>query len=236
MDSHNLPPHNVLPELVFLEMINALFDTIMIDYKDADYKETTMIYDYWRNMTMDKTLYFEEVKSIFLNEINKVRAYIGFNIQRKDLPTVHILISGENKGQAQSISMGYQEDGAMFLQDDNAFTLRKDCYKANYEATYNLLITAQNQTAVVIIYHTLRALLIASTHEFEAKGISFLGGISGNEFSLDTNLVPPHVFTRTLNVNFMYDVNTVAFQKERFFNIFRTRIKTVEKIEPPKHK
>ena len=78
----------------------------------------------------------------------------------------------------------------------------------NFDVTYSLFITSDNQNEVILIYHFLKTIILSAYEQFSFRGLNNLW-ISGRDVTIDFDLEPMVAYHRTVAMSFHYN-NTVA--------------------------
>ena len=132
-------------------------------------------------------------------DARQLEIYQGYNQQRAGLPSVHILLPSEGKGQQDSIGDSIGSPAVVYNETTGLVTLTKE---KSFSPTYNLMITSSNMSEVLLIYYFLRAMFIMFDEHFEMKGMRNVK-FSGADISFQPEL-PPGIFHRNLSISFDY--------------------------------
>jgi len=74
---------------------------------------------------------------------------------------------------------------------------------AGYNATFRIFVRGLNYYLTVFLYNIVKAILIQNRLLLDQNGVHNMI-LSGGSVSVDTELLPEPVYTRTLDINFMY--------------------------------
>ncbi|HSY75969.1 MAG TPA: hypothetical protein VK890_03885, partial [Bacteroidia bacterium] len=184
---------------------------LQTDYAAASDKTETILNDLfaadnnnnpiqWENLN-----YFEQATALFSRTAEAVRqpqVYIGYNLQRAFLPAVHILLPQETPGRYDSIGL---KDNIAPIYNPNA-TVPYEMYAnvLTYRANFDLLVTSDNATDILLIYYALKAMLAYVVDTFEIFGLHNCKS-TGMDVQLDPAYAPPNIFHRTLRLEFDYE-------------------------------
>lgn len=180
------------------------------DYVDALDKKDTILYDIF-NLDDNGDLmllgstdnWFERAKKMFVRDNTKKRmleVFVGYNLEKNSVPTVHILLPNESKGKFDAISLNDQSE-ILINQNTNKLEINKSRTK---NSIYHLMVTSDNSTEVLICYYYLQALLLMFSDHFELKGLDNIQ-ISGADVIIQQELSTPHIFHRNLAMAFDYE-------------------------------
>jgi len=214
----------LIPELVLQSTVKSLIDLLQSDWLANSDKTKTILYDLFNKddngtlMVLNKFNYFDQARDIFIKnngESRRLQVVLGYNLERMGLPTVHILLPNESEGDV-GIGMG---QGYL----DPEFDTDSGTYKRNFtnvfNSTYNLMITSDNSSEVVLIYHALKNLFTAVFEHFELMGLRNIK-FGGADLQFNNELVPPTVFHRNLSVSFFYESSVNELLTNKIINNF----------------
>ncbi|HNQ20662.1 MAG TPA: hypothetical protein PKI46_06345, partial [Bacteroidales bacterium] len=163
--------------------------------------------------------FFEQAQDIFLrgNEHpRKIAVRMMFDAQRANLPTIHISMPSESNGSdGLGVDEGYQED---IVDTENREVIKT--YTRMFDTQYNCIITSDNSTEVLCIYHLIKSVLIGIFDSIEFSGIRN-PKLSGQDLQINSDIVPPHIFTRGIGISCSYEQTVPSIQKEKFINTFK---------------
>lgn len=221
--------NNLIPEITLQKKITELLEEAKMDYNE--YGNESALFKFFENLQIDNFNFSQEAVDIFTardGTNQKLQVYIGFNLQRTDAsPAIHILLPSEQTGDLDSLgvqtpnSMGYE-----FLQENSVYADLREGFSRSFSCEYNLMITAQSPNQTILVYHFLRAMLIATQQNLEACGMVNIK-FSGQDVTLMEEFMPPHIFSRALRIHFDYVVNSNSFEVQRFFKKICLKTKSV---------
>ncbi len=208
---------NLFPEIklkVFLD--NAL------SYLQTDYVANTatptksFLYRITNGNVVDRYDFYEQSKAIFIktnDDPRKLKTRLFFDRERAAIPTIHITLPNESpKSDGLGFDSGFNEP----IFDDTAETFTT-VYNRNFQTTYNIIVSSDNTFEVILIYNVLRALLIGLIDTLNNNGYQNIK-ISGNDLSINPDIVPPNIFMRNVAVSFEYDYAVPMFNVNEMLN------------------
>lgn len=205
----------LIPEVVIHNVISSAFAAVIDDWNLYTDKTRTILHEVFNKddngdvMKIGKFNYLEQAKSIFLKTNNNVRHIeitMGYNLERAALPTIHIILPSESKGE-NSIGMG---EGYNDYDMDDINNQYKETYNYTKQVTYNLLITSDNSSEVILIYHFLNYILVSLKNHIELSGLRNIS-FGGNDLNFQNELVPTTIFHRSLLFSFYYENRVTDF-------------------------
>lgn len=210
----------LVPENIIYFNIKSLLDYIKEDF-ESNTLEKTILYDFFKTddngmeMKLHRFDYLQQAKNLFVDSAKvgssrSLNVTMGYNPQRQGLPTIHILLPNESKFDIGiGMGEGYQDP----IIDTDEGTV-KAVYTNVQKATYNLMITSDNSSEVVLLYHALKNLMFAAFPAFALRGLRNLE-FGGQDVSLNNELMPDTVYHRNLTMTFFYESNVSALSTEK---------------------
>jgi len=183
----------ILPEIGLLRTIEGLLKWIKYEYEDRISKgaeEKSFLYRLFGGITYNGFNYYDAAKEILIKEPldqRKVGVRIFFDQSRAHMPTVHIVMPGETN---DASGLGYNDNGE-FLE-------------RQYSSRYALVLTSDNYAEVLILYYTIRSLIMSGFMMLEEFGIRNIK-VGGGDLQLQPDMVPVNIFYRTIFIDMFYD-------------------------------
>lgn len=216
-----------IPEITVFQALNALLEYIRSDFKNNPNEEKTFLYKNLKGEQIEGIDLYQESKKLFLPTNKSQRAFkisMGYDLNRANLPTMHIIVPSDIDGGIN----GLGGDEGYIRSNDESRETKETIYSRGFGAQYNLLITSDNQYELLIIYHLFRALLVATTPQLDNDGKFGLRNLklSGQDITLQQDLVPVHIFHRILAINFVYEVDVIITEQIdlRYFSKINSQI------------
>jgi hypothetical protein len=205
----------LMPEIILYNTLNYVFKKVKDDFLNSSDDKKTILYELFgldenKNKVNFETFnYFEQSKQVFL-KANPIQVNLGYNLQVSDIACVHIILPSES---AKPLGIGADENYVGYASGPEENTY-KEIYTQIFDANYNLIITSKNTMEVILIYNFLKACFLSLNTHLELSGLR-LAKTSGQDIQLQSDLVPPHIFHRSLGVSFMYEfhVNDIFAKK-----------------------
>lgn len=197
----------IIPEIQIKRVIDACLLFVKQDYDNASDKTTTLLYELLNGLLYDKHNFYQLGVDLFTKvygDPRKIETNYFFNAERVFVPTIHITLPNEI-----SAINGVGIDNGFNSSIINE-TSERDCYNRTFQTTYNIIITSDNKMEVVMIYHVLRALLIAAFNDLEFAGLQN-PQIGGSDLQLNPEIVPQNIFMRNITLQVIYDVKAPSF-------------------------
>jgi hypothetical protein len=200
---------------------------VAADYAAAGDKTQTILNDLFavdnnnNTLQLENANYLEQAVALFTRTPEHPRQFtvnIGYNLQRAFFPAVHILLPQETKGRYDSIGLSAGEVNPLYNPQGSPpyeiYTLTK-----TYRATFDLMITSDNVTDVLLIYYLLKAMFPYVVDTFEILGLHNFE-LTGMDVQLDAAYAPPNIFHRSLRVEFDYQSQTAVRKTRNFASLF----------------
>lgn len=207
----------IIPEVILYNTLNGILAVIREDYSQAANKTKTILHslldrdDNDDQLSIESYNYLKQGVHIFTQtpaSQRQIKAFIGYNPAVAGLPSLHILLPSESD-MPSGISHEYDtyeqaENGSFGITnyDDATDTLTKSI-TYNNTATYNVMITSDNSSEVVLIYHVLKACFSMFEGELGVRGLMNIR-IGGGDISMQSDLVPANIFHRNMSISFEY--------------------------------
>ncbi len=195
----------LIPEVILYNSLYGLLGMITADWLAKNDKHTTILYDIFgiddndQQIKIDTYNYFDQAQAILLRNSTspkKLEFFIGYNLQRVGIPTVHILMPSETKGKMDVIGDYHGQPSVVQGQEEIL-------YKAKSTAcSYHLMVTSDNSSEVLVIYYFLKAVIEMYIEHFELSGFKDMS-FSGADINFQQDLIP-NVFHRNLSLSFNY--------------------------------
>lgn len=211
-------PAIIIPEMIIYNFLNAFLKNIKEDLKNNDEKATILytafaVDECGNELNLENYKYYEQLKDIILKR--EVTVSLGYNLQVASQLAIHIILPGET-GDHVTIGAdeGYQEG---FHKDEDNFYETKT---RKYNTSYNLMITSENSTEVILFYHLLKVMFLSCIDQLEFMGLRDPKD-SGQDVTIQTDLVPPNIFHRVLSLSFFYEVTVRDFLAKAIIKNFK---------------
>lgn len=202
----------LIPEIKIYDTLRAAITYIADDYKSQSNKSKTILDslfnkdDFGNKLKIEGYDYLTQAVTVFNQDtgnIRRLQVFMGYNMDRAMFPTIHILMPSESKGNMDGIG---EDEGYMDAEVDNEENTVYETYTRSYGVTYNLMITSDNSSEVVMIYHFLKAVITSLKDHFELSGLRNIS-TGGQDILMQQDLVPQNIFHRNLSMSFNYETS-----------------------------
>ena len=193
----------LIPEIRLRSLTAAFVQFIRDDYNDAVDKTTTLMYDWFNGIRDGKLDYYVEAKKIFLTDDSESRHIVVrsmFDADRMGPPTIHIVLSNEQKGSLDGIAVDRAEN-------NGAVT-----FSRSFDTTYSIVFTSDNPVEVYIMYNAIRAMYIMLMSSVELAGFRNFK-LGGRDVMPNEDIVPVNMLMRSMTATFTYQ-NSVGLAKQ----------------------
>jgi hypothetical protein len=220
---------NLIPEITLHNQITSLLEEVQKDYEE--YGDESALVSFFEGLKIDNFDFANEAIDIFTargGTNQMLQVFLGFNLNRTDSsPAIHILLPSEQTGNLDALGVQTPNSvGWGVMQENAVYADGRSEFSRSFSCEYNLMITSPSPNQTVLVYHFLRAMLIATQQNLEAIGLINIT-FSGQDVTLMEEFMPPHIFSRALRIHFDYAVNAKSFQVERFFKKICLNMKSV---------
>lgn len=195
----------IMPEIVIYKALNAIVDYLRKDLKKNEADESkSMLYkllgqdEDGNAIQMNRYNYFKQAKKIFLNPQN-LSVNIGYNFEVAKLVSFHIILPSETPSGS---AIGEDEGSHGEYDEDGNFQPK---FTQMFSSTYQIMLTADNSSEMNVVYHVIKAMLIAIVPHLSLMGL-MNPTFSGNDIVFQDDLMPQGIFHRVININFTYEL------------------------------
>jgi hypothetical protein len=219
----------LIPEVVLFDILNKALDYLRNDYANQTDKSKSFLMRVLENKILERYNFQTQAIQVFIdNDLGNQRyleTNLMFNMEREGLPTIHLTLPseqtqtggngiGSDEGYMDSIIVEstYNGDGSLNTQGNitAVFTRR-------FQSTYNIVITSDNSNEVILIYHTLRALLIALIPSISLAGLENVA-FGGQDVQLNSSLAPKNMYVRAITVTLQYETSAPSIFPQPLFS------------------
>jgi len=200
----------VLPENIIKKLLDGILTKVKSNYTGEAVKADSILYQLFYGNKIGKYDYYVQSVKLFvdrgINDPRKIHTRVMFDPDRVHLPTIHIVLPSKlpSDGDAIGIDSGYQDN---FITSDNRVI---EVLTRTFRAQYNLVITSDNPTEVMLIYYLIEALLVSIFDSFELNGL-MNPQLSAQDLQLNSELIPKGIFVRSIGLSVSNEVNVPKF-------------------------
>lgn len=214
----------LMPEIIIYKTLISVFDIIKKDFVESSDVTKTILFDYFGKdgngdvMKFEQFDYFKQAVATFVNK--KVNVNIGYSLETAEMGCVHILLPNET---GRPMGIGADENYQPYLKEyePNGSGSYRARYNEMFDSTYNLMITSTNTFEVILIYNLIKGAFISLNAHLELAGLR-LPKLAGQDIQLQSDLVPSHIFHRSLMLSFVYELIVPDFFSRKIISNFAT--------------
>jgi hypothetical protein len=168
----------VVPEIILLEVINKGIAFVRKDYEDASDKTKSWLNIAFNGVVIERYDLLKEIVAMVCTPIDHPRYFEGdlmFNPKKNKVPAFHIQMPAETPSDGNSIGMG--QDSATEIYNDTVqdaeivSTDVREVFSRRIQTNYNVVVVSDNPMETVVLYHFLKAILMASVLELVTNGL-----------------------------------------------------------------
>lgn len=193
----------VLPEVIIYNALESIIKFIRKDLSEQENEQNTILYRMLgknsdgKEMKMNRWNFFRQAKKIFSDKGN-LSVNFGYNFEIAKIISLHIILPSE---EAAESAIGQDEGYAEEIDGDKV----QQYFTQNFHSNYQVMITSNNESEVLTVYHILKSMLIMIIPHLEIMGLR-LNKISGNDVMFRDELMPNGTFHKVINLNFNYEL------------------------------
>lgn len=193
----------IMPEVIIYNALESIISCVRKDLSENKKDSDTMLYKLLgenidgKPMQMNRWNFFKQAKTIFKDEQN-LSVNFGYNFEVAKIISLHIILPSE---EAAESPLG-QDEGYDDEYEDEKITR---FFTQNFRSNYQIMITSNNSSEVLTVYHTLKSMLLMIFPHLELMGLR-LNKISGNDVLFRDEMMPNGIFHKVLNLSFNYEL------------------------------
>jgi len=209
----------LMPEIVLYNTLKSFFKIIKDDFSEQTEQEDTLLYKIFAKDNCDNDVkfenfnYLEQAIQTFVNKTPEVN--LGYNMEVSAMGCVHILLPQET-GKPMAIGADENYQPNIINSEETEY---RAVFTQSFSSTYNLMISSENTFEVILIYNLMKAGLISLNAHLGLSGLQN-PRIGGSDVTMQNDLIPPHIFHRSLTINFDYEVNVPNFFSRKIIKDF----------------
>lgn len=194
----------IMPEVIIYNALESIISCVRKDLSEKEKDDDTMLYRLLgedidgKPMKMNRWNFFKQAKSIFKDEQN-LSVNFGYNFEVAKIISLHIILPSE---EAAESAIG-QDEGYGDEIDENGNLNR--FFTQNFRSNYQIMITSNNSSEVLTVYHILKSMLLMIFPHLELMGLR-LNKISGNDVLFRDEMMPNGIFHKVINLSFNYEL------------------------------
>lgn len=199
----------VIPDVVIYDTLNSILDFIRSNYSEAQQNgdvTQSLLYQIFNQLRLERYGFFSQAIELIITSPDNprhIKVSTAYDSNSQQYPSVHISLPSESS-QVNQDTLGIGEgDFDPVLNDLDSPTTYRKVFTRHYHATYHIVIVSDNKNEIILLYHFLKACLIASTNHFEFSCLYNLK-FGGQDLRLDSS-IPPGIFMRAISMDFDYE-------------------------------
>lgn len=194
-----------MPEVIIYNALESIVKYVRKDLtENKDNEKASILYRLLgenidrKPIMMNRWDFFKQAKKIFTNK-NNLSVNFGYNFDVANIIALHIVLPSE---QAAESAIGQDEGYNTIVDDEEMIT---EFFSQNFQSNYQVMITSNNSSEILTVYHVLKSMLLMIIPHFEIMGLR-LCKLSGNDIMFKDDLMPNGMFHKVLNISFNYEL------------------------------
>lgn len=195
----------IMPEVIIYNALESIVKYVRKDLtENKDNEKASILYRLLgenidrKPIMMNRWDFFKQAKKIFTNK-NNLSVNFGYNFDVANIIALHIVLPSE---QAAESAIGQDEGYNTIVDDEEMIT---EFFSQNFQSNYQVMITSNNSSEILTVYHVLKSMLLMIIPHFEIMGLR-LCKLSGNDIMFKDDLMPNGMFHKVLNISFNYEL------------------------------
>lgn len=194
-----------MPEVIIYNALESIVKCVRKDLtENKDNEKASILYRLLgenidgKPIMMNRWDFFKQAKKIFTNK-NNLSVNFGYNFDVANIIALHIVLPSE---QAAESAIGQDEGYNTIVDDEEMIT---EFFSQNFQSNYQVMITSNNSSEILTVYHVLKSMLLIIIPHLEIMGLR-LCKLSGNDIMFKDDLMPNGMFHKVLNISFNYEL------------------------------
>jgi hypothetical protein len=195
----------IIPEVIIYNALESVIRYVRKDLTDnSENEQKSMLYRLLgvnpdgKPMNMNRWNFFRQAKKIFTDK-NNLSVNFGYNFEVAKIISLHIILPSE---QAAESAIGQDEGYGNTIDEDGNI---QSYFTQNFTSNYQVMITSNNSSEVLTVYHVLKSLLLMIFPHLEIMGLR-LNKLSGNDVMFRDEMMPNGIFHKVINLSFNYEL------------------------------
>jgi len=205
-----------VPEFLIFDTLKGILEYIRKDYKVQTNKENSFLLQIIKDLGLQRYKYDKQAVAIFTKEVDDPRLLeveMMLNMKKMGPPTIHITVPADSNAQN---AIGGSQNSFHDVEYYEGSKEYRNTFSRRLRTTLSLVITSDNSNEVVLVYHIVRALLIALQDHLALIGLENIT-FGGQDLSLMSDKVPKNMYFRALNLGIEYQTSSLDLKKQRYF-------------------
>lgn len=195
----------IMPEVIIYNALESIVKCVRKDLtENKDNEKASILYRLLgenidgKPIMMNRWDFFKQAKKIFTNK-NNLSVNFGYNFDVANIIALHIVLPSE---QAAESAIGQDEGYNTIVDDEEMIT---EFFSQNFQSNYQVMITSNNSSEILTVYHVLKSMLLMIIPHLEIMGLR-LCKLSGSDIMFKDDLMPNGMFHKVLNISFNYEL------------------------------
>lgn len=211
----------LMPENIIYKSLESMFKVIKLNWASKTNKDDTLLSAFFKKDVNDNDIvfnslnYYEQAIKLFIEK--NIQINMGYNMEVANIPSVHILLPNES---GKPFGIGADEgyvDNNYETEGDNEFVT--PVFTSSFDSTYQIMVTSTNIFEVLLIYNLMKIGILSLYEHLEFSGLRNIK-IGGQDVNFQSDLLPTHIFHRTLSLSFFYEMSAPSFFREQVIKEF----------------
>lgn len=194
----------IIPEHILKSVIDGIVLTIQTDIKTVRDSKETFLYRLFGDLGYGRFKYYEQALKLFSDDSaksRKIRTKMSFDGELSQFPVMYVTIGSDTHNFG---AIGVNEFDRIYGDKDTRIYPE---YAVRFTGESSIVIASDSVEETIILYHTIRAMLIACIDTMSLSGLENIQ-FGGMDIRTDEELVPKNVFMKAISVKYEYEVHT----------------------------
>lgn len=202
----------IMPEITIYNALESVIRYIRKDLSESTEDKNTILFKLLgedidgKPMSMNRWNFFKQAKKIFSDKQN-LSVNFGYNFDVAKIISLHIILPSE---EAAESAIG-QDEGYGDEIDENGQI--QQYFTQNFRSNYQIMITSNNSSEVLTVYHILKSMLLMIFPHLEIMGLR-LNKLSGSDVMFRDEMMPNGIFHKVINLSFNYELKVPQIMRK----------------------
>lgn len=212
----------VIPDVVLLDCVNKLLNTIRSDYRaniTSSTEDQSILYTLFFSLELGDYKLYENVKKIIITTREDPKhidsATLSFDLNSNKSPHIYITLPSESTVN-NSLGIGQGDQDEIIISNPDGQDQYRGQFNRRYLCTYQVVIVSENRNEALVLYHLFKNLLVAATNHLHLKGLQNLK-IGGQDIIL-RDIPVDRNYRKAITLTFEYEQQIPDFLVKTVFN------------------
>lgn len=191
-----------IPEHILKSVLDGIILTISNDIMLVSERENTILYRLFGELGVGSFKYYDQAVAMFSfnnGKARRIKTKMSFDGDMSSFPVIYVT-TGSDKYNFSGIGM--TEYDQTFGDPDTRIYPK---LSTRFTAESSIVIASDSIEEVLILYHVIRAMIIASIVTMSESGLENMK-IGGMDIRTEDDLIPKNVFMKAISLEYEYDV------------------------------